>query len=938
MSYARSLRKVLEDKNPELYGKLLNIEKVARSLLTYTAGKFPYYTPHDYLHSENVEDNLNWIITDELKGKLNTHEIFFLLVAAWMHDWGMVGKPGEKSEDIRKVHHLRTEKKFEELYDKLHLSEHEARIIGRICRGHTKEDLHSKDFGDVIFGSNIQIRRRFLAAVLRIADECDITANRTPEILYYDLNPTDRADEEFSKHLSIMGVGQPKKEKHKIQLFAVARDPKGVEALERVKEKIQKELDDVKVILAQYGVLLDYVELAVETKGFINEPISFDVDQKRITELLIGEHLYSRKDVAIRELLQNSIDACRMKKSFEEACSPRITFYKDDKTLVINDTGFGMDFETAKKYLSMIGASLYTSKEFEKLKKKATFDPISRFGIGILSCFLISSQVIIETKQKGKPGCRFSIKDLNEGWRYERSSRSETGTQVILTLNDDGKKLELEESLLHYAKAVEFPIFLVTNQGTRIPFNQKWDNEMGEAEKFMTEWLSPRPGEYPILIDHLSRSTDEFDIDVYIYNRSLRSPVEPFMSLLSMFGVYVGEIPLTPGLSRNLLILMNLKKNLVDLNVSRENILHNEKSESLNQKCRNAILDFIMTRFEKKTEKAVSEFEKFVEFCRACSEFFSEFVVANKKDKEIIVSFLSEKCAYPIIDRDGLRFSLLADVFADKSSCKFYEYSLLEGTRKDSKTEFQLVTPILKKILEQEEAVIVTSTPMHIQDVSTVPHGKPFLEYACSSKALEYERNVSNLITTRLDFVKVKTPLDSLLPPMCSFVESPAECRGMIIQLKPFIFKEAKPQTDYIAPLIELFVEFIHFPEFSLDKMQVEKDVYVDFGHLKTFMISEPEYAFDKNDPRISPLIKRNEEILSNALLKELIRLYLRVLLMAGIGEEPHYSLWAWHLEDVIFQCINEEQALQRLRKREDLLPLIIRSHLTYNKFEIRTK
>ncbi len=35
--------------------------------------------------------------------------------------------------------------------------------------------------GTVIIGQNVTIRRRFLAALLRIADECDITHNRTPE-------------------------------------------------------------------------------------------------------------------------------------------------------------------------------------------------------------------------------------------------------------------------------------------------------------------------------------------------------------------------------------------------------------------------------------------------------------------------------------------------------------------------------------------------------------------------------------------------------------------------------------------------------------------------------------------------------------------------------------------------------------------------------------
>ncbi|MFQ5821430.1 MAG: hypothetical protein ACE5I5_15710 [Candidatus Heimdallarchaeota archaeon] len=199
MSYEKSLRRILEDRDPQLYSQLMKIEKSAKSLLSYTHGKFPYYTPHDFSHSLNVEENLNWLIPDPIKEQMNFHEIFFLLIAAWMHDWGLVGEPGEDPETIRENHHIRTERNFEEKYNKFGLSEHEGRIVGRICRGHRKEDLRLKDFEDYVLGSNVRIRRRFLAAILRIADECDITHNRTPEVIYHSLNPTDKAEEEFKK-------------------------------------------------------------------------------------------------------------------------------------------------------------------------------------------------------------------------------------------------------------------------------------------------------------------------------------------------------------------------------------------------------------------------------------------------------------------------------------------------------------------------------------------------------------------------------------------------------------------------------------------------------------------------------------------------------------------------------------------------------------------
>lgn len=409
MSYVKSLRSILQDKNVELFNRLAEIEKQARKILQYVPGKFPYYTPHGFLHSENVLENLNWLMSEELKMELNDHELFFLIIAAWLHDWGMIGEPHESPEDIRKNHHIRTEEKFERFYSLVGVHQNEGRIIGRICRGHRKEDLYDERYDDTPFEKGIMIHLRFLAASLRIADEVDVTASRVPEIIYFDLNPIEKAEEEFKKQMNIIGIGYPsERERHKLVLSAVAWDPLGVVALEKLLNKIQGEINHVKTILATgingKALPLDYITLKVDTKGFMREPIEFELDRKKLLDLLIGERLYSRKDVAIRELIQNSIDACRLRKLVEGNYNAEIVIEEDDGIIAIEDNGIGMDFETAKDYLSLVGASFYFSEEFEDLLSRAEpFDPISRWGLGILSCFLISSKVVIETKRAESP-------------------------------------------------------------------------------------------------------------------------------------------------------------------------------------------------------------------------------------------------------------------------------------------------------------------------------------------------------------------------------------------------------------------------------------------------------------------------------------------------------------------------------------------------------
>jgi hypothetical protein len=122
------------------------IKEVARKLMTYTHGKFPYYTLHDFNHSEQVERNLDELIPDEVKHSLNAEEIYFLIVSAWLHDWGMIGQHDEEPESIRDNHHERTEEFFLERWAHIpELNHAQATYIGRISKGHRKVNLLDRD-------------------------------------------------------------------------------------------------------------------------------------------------------------------------------------------------------------------------------------------------------------------------------------------------------------------------------------------------------------------------------------------------------------------------------------------------------------------------------------------------------------------------------------------------------------------------------------------------------------------------------------------------------------------------------------------------------------------------------------------------------------------------------------------------------------------------
>ena len=147
--------------------------------------------------------------------------------------------------------------------------------------------------------------------------------------------------------------------------------------------------------------------------------MKFELDKDNILKLLIGHTLYSNSNVVLRELAQNAIDACRLMDSNSKVGSsgyqPRvvITWKPTSCELVIQDNGTGMDEHIIKNYLFKVGASRYQSDEFKK--QNSDFHSISRFGIGLLTCFMISDEFEITTLwHKEKNAHKLRIKGMEQ--------------------------------------------------------------------------------------------------------------------------------------------------------------------------------------------------------------------------------------------------------------------------------------------------------------------------------------------------------------------------------------------------------------------------------------------------------------------------------------------------------------------------------------------
>lgn len=190
---------------------------------------------------------------------------------------------------------------------------------------------------------------------------------------------------------------------------------------------------------------------------------------------IIKKWLYSDIDIFVRELVSNGCDAMtKLKKmvSLGEAELPGEANYRidialneKDSTITFSDCGIGMDEEEVRKYINQIAFS--GAYDFlEKYKDKEEGEQIiGHFGLGFYSAFMVAEKVEIQTlsHREGTAPVKWSC---DGGSEYEMSEGSRTthGTDIILYLNEDGKKFvnewTMRETLRKYCSFMPYPIYL----------------------------------------------------------------------------------------------------------------------------------------------------------------------------------------------------------------------------------------------------------------------------------------------------------------------------------------------------------------------------------------------------------------------------------------------------------------------------------------------
>lgn len=428
-----------------------------------------------------------------------------------------------RSEYIRITHHTRIEKYI------LNLKRRLEKIIGPtkaerfvvdlslICRSHGEDflfvqklkcnsELYENDY------ANLQ----YISILLRLGDVIHFSSDRAPFSLFSEKKITDPVSLKhwIAKFQDLKYDIKTINGKKVITFFAYCTTPEIYYFIQDYIDWIDQELNNYYSFIhnlefLNYEYIENYklpLELCVDRKNiepnkdvFIPEKdLKFTLEQSKILKLLMGVQLYKDKYLSLRELYQNAMDACRCmiaqnktigiteKFKIEFGIKECTNNGKAEKYIYCLDNGIGMTKEIVKNYLLKIGNSYYKSNDFMRKNTNWTNDvmPTSQFGIGILSCYMISNRIEITTKYHDSKSDIFSfaLEGANERFYYMNPNKLDSekigahGTLIKIYLNEECAK-EINND---FPEKIEYLIHGRSNQ-----YLNKSSNKKEKKEKFI---------------------------------------------------------------------------------------------------------------------------------------------------------------------------------------------------------------------------------------------------------------------------------------------------------------------------------------------------------------------------------------------------------------------------------------------------------------------
>jgi hypothetical protein len=343
-----------------------------------------------------------------------------------------------------------------------------------LCRSHHFgiRELKDEQFAPKrVDASETVLHLRYCACLLRMADVLDVDPERTPPILFEHRVITGESVTHWRKCLRLSS----RRVENHIELKAEPENAIAHNALVGTVADINREL----ALCRQLDDETDFRLLAGEEKPLphrwtlelgVRASISpyertyeyvdgtFRPDPQRLLELLGGIELYGSPFAAVRELLQNAFDAVReqiarqrLRQSEAGSTETRdriaaehevsLVLESDDSSvrLVCRDTGVGMSKDAITSRFLVGGTK--PSPGLLRLERACAAEDFSvgrtaRFGIGVLSYFLLAKRLVVrtlpskESDDRDGPGWTFTSFGLADFGELKQTPHKESGTEV----------------------------------------------------------------------------------------------------------------------------------------------------------------------------------------------------------------------------------------------------------------------------------------------------------------------------------------------------------------------------------------------------------------------------------------------------------------------------------------------------------------------------
>ncbi|MFN5629289.1 MAG: molecular chaperone HtpG, partial [Bacteroidota bacterium] len=425
---------------------------------------------------------------------------------------------------------------------------------------------------------------------------------------------------------------------------------------------------------------------------------------------IIKKFLYSDHEIFLRELVSNSVDACKKLQALralgeapanEEQFKVEVVVDKEAKTIKIVDNGIGMTSEEVEKYINQIAFS--GAEEFlNKYKDKTdTQGIIGHFGLGFYSAFMVAAKVEIETLSF-KPNSKAVhwTCDGSPNYTLTEIEKATVGTTITLNIAEDSEEFletaRINTLLTKYCKFlpinVEFDGKAINN--TAPAWTKKPADLQEEDYKNFYRELYPMSFDEPLFHIHLNVDYP-FNLTGILFFPQLKKNFEPQKDKIQL---YSNQVFVTDAVENIVPEFLTMLKGVLDspdipLNVSRSYL----QSDANVKKISNHITKKVADKLEEMYKKDRSDFENkwndisvFVKYGMISEEKFYEkankfFLFKNVDSKLFSIEEYAEKIKESHKDKENKVVYLYANnqieqhTFIESAKERGYDVLLMDG-------------------------------------------------------------------------------------------------------------------------------------------------------------------------------------------------------------------------------------------------------------------